>query len=463
MNTTPDLTEVRTILAAALDERRVAKPRKSEDNPLAKHTVRELAQGKGVRVWADQLPALSMAAKTDGSPTNVAVEIEQARRAGLTDGHNDKSARRMAAQRARVARKNQIDALANAPVIPDKDRLAQAWAIVLPMTEVVTKIAQSKKAWATRFLGSVADDIASIALEQMVLVLAKDDRDLTVLRQAAEELGGLVRRTGQLPGDQVVDDAARKERRQLSKARKWLMGMANNRVMGALVDTYTNQRNLRWENIDLIATVMASISGVGDDPMSANFKANRVPAMLGSRFQRPGSFDPNWLAQAITAAITEHRLDRLVELMLDDDRRQTSGAFKWDDNAEAVFLATPDDGAWRWELVRKATAHLADPRHARGQAARLHVRNTFDWLPALIVAIVEAFDYQVIEHIEYVDGHLQAIMGSRFEQLQDRTGKRKPLRPAPTFATATEAAAALTQYLAVLVTGEDYTLSIAHA
>jgi hypothetical protein len=445
------MTELTALLAVALAERQAAKPYNAEDNPLAHLTVRELAFGRGIRKTADHHPAVNMATKLNGTSV-LAVEIEQARRDGLDAGRNDTGMRRHAAARARAARKAQYDKLAASPTVPSKQRLDAAWSVVFPLTEIVDKIAESKRLWAERFLGSAADDIAQNAIEQMVLVMAKDDRDLTMLRRAAEELGGAVERSGRLPTDQVVDDAAKTERRQLAKARKWLMGMANNRVMGALVDAYTDQKNLRWENIDLIATVMASISGVGNDPMTANFMANKAPLMLGSRFQRPGGFDPNWLVAAISAGITERKLDRLAELMLDDERRRTDGAFLWSENAEAVFLAGPD-GAWKWSLVCQATAHVADPRSARARAARMHARNLFEWLPGFIVEVIESFDLRATEHVEYVDGQVRALMSSPFEQLR-RPAKREGLRPALTFATAEDAAAALTRYLSVWIAEE---------
>ena len=462
---TKTIFDVKTLLAAALSVQGDAKEYRAEDNPATTYSLLNLVHGRGVDKSTDHHPAVSMPAKTDGEST-VAIEIERARRAGLEAGHVDKSAQRMATARTRAARKAQIDALVASPTIPSAERLRSAWEVVAPLSEIVDKIALSKRQWASRYLGSSVDDIGQMAIEAMVLVMAKDERDLSVLKQAAEELGGITRSTGRVPGDQLDDDEL-KERKALTKARKWLMGMANNRVMGALVDSYTSQSNLRWDNIDLIATVMASISGVGDDPESSRFKADRAPVMLGGRFQRPGSFNPESLTVAMNAAITERKLDRLVELLLDNTR--SDGSFKWTDNAEAVFLAT--GGQWQWDLVVKATEKLAEPRRARADAARVHARNQFAWLPSMIASAVRAFDYERIENADeqawpttwtdQVNGGQRALLASEFEGYYEEA-PRSTARPALVYATPAQAAEELSRSIEAL-TGADLVSSVVFA
>lgn len=476
MTKTKTINDVRLALTAALNEAQQAKPYDGATNPLAHLELVDLVHGKGILKAADHMPAVNMNAKLDGK-SQIAATTEAARKAGLAAGREDRSNRRMAAARARAARKAQIDAIADSPVVPSPQRLTTAWEVVLPLQPIVEKVARSKRAWAARFLGSLADDIGMVALERMVLVLAKDDRhDLAVLAEAARELGGITARTGQLPGDQVVDDAERKHRRAVGKGRKWLMGMVNNRVMGALCDAYTEQRNLRWENIDLIATVMASINGVGDDPLVAATKASLPPTMMGTRMRRPDEYDKTWLAEVVSAAITHRGLDRMVELLLDDSRRRTDGSFRWADNAEAIFLATPDPWGGRsqvaplqWTLVKSATAKLANPRAGQADAAREHVRKTFAFLPNVIVAAIKAFDHEATTRTLFIDDSIHASISSEFER---RIGtahaglgrKRQVARPALSFASAHEAAVALAQVVAqTAVTGKEVAASIAYA
>lgn len=440
-------------IIAALNEREAAST-VPEDNPLHGHTLTDLVHGAGIRKSADHIPARNMAAHDPDSPA--AFNMEAARFEGRTSAKADKSAKRMAQAHARAARKIEFDKIARQQFTPDPERMDRAWLVVFHMVAPVSQIARSKQQWANRLLGVNADDIVQMTLESMALVLAKSDKDLDLLRTAASQLGTESRKSGKVPGDQKVTP----EEREVRKARKWLMGMANNRVMGALVDSYTSQENLRWDNLDLIATVMASISGVGDDPMTSRFKANRSPAFLGARFQRPGGIDANVMATAISAAITEHGLDPMVEFILDDDHRRMDGAVKWSKHAQEIFLLTPGGhGAWLWQHVESATEQHGHARKARGDKARQHVRNLFEFLPTLIVRLVDAFDPQFLGWCS--DNRLRrAILASDFELfylpgLSGLTRPRQVLEPKLKYGSVEEAALALTEHLALLTSGTN--------
>lgn len=430
-------------LVAALEAGEAAKKvQREEDNPLANASMKDLSHG--VRKGADNYPAVNMAAQAPDS--DAALSMEAARFAVADVGRQDKSARRMAQARARAARKVEFDKIADSPIIPAPERLQQAWLVTFHLVGIVGRIAKSKQRWANRLLGSNADDVPQMALERMALVLAKQTQfDLEVLQVAAEQLG----KSKNIPGDQTVDESDPKELKQIRKARKWLMGLCNNRVMGALADTYTSTNNLRWDNLDLITTVLSSISGVGDDPMTANFLVNKKPVMMSSRFQPPGGIDPNVLAMAVSAAITEHRLDPMVEFFLDDAHRRVDGAVKWSEFAEQVFMLTPDGlGPWAWEQVVAATDHLGAKRKARGDAARRHARNLFGFLPGVITGAVDAFDPKLIG---WSTVGRRAVMASELEWYlpgRDELGERRePLEPALRYDSVGEAAAALLEHL----------------
>lgn len=449
MNMQKSTKEVAHRLALALAERAKVTTPKAEENPFADKDVSDLLFGAGILSSADQHPALDMTPKGGW-------RMEQTRKAGLTAGKADKSAKRMRANRSRAERKAQFDALAQSPVMPDRERLTLAWEVVMPLAPIITKGAQAKKAWSSRYLGSNVDDLPSMVIEQMVLVLAKSDKDLDLLGRAARGLGEQMRSSGKMPGEQL-DDAERKERREMAKARKWLMGLVNNRIMGALVDSYTSQRNLRWDNIDLIATVMASISGPTDDAYINRHKADRAPAFLGTKFPAPGKVDGNLLSTAIAGAITARGLDPLVELLLDGDRVRTDGAFSWSENARDVFLLSPQGGQGVWDLVTQATEHLANPRRARGDAARTHIRNLFEWMPGLIVEVVESFDFHRVAHYT-ICKRTTALLASPFEQRV--TGERGYAEPALSFATPQDAARAIAEHIAILTNGEELVSSV---
>lgn len=449
-SSTPNNNEVAKRISAAFLERSMHMS--DEPGPLDGRSTLDILHGVGILKAADHRPALSMTPKGGH-------RMEAIREAGLEAGRVDRSAKRTAANRARAERKKQFDDLVAAPIEPNKERLAEAWKVVLPLEPIIAKAALSKRAWASRFLGSNADDVPSMVLEACVLVLAKSDKHLPLYIEAAEQLGEQQRESGKMPGEQFSEEE-NKHRKRLMQARKWLMGLINNRVMGALVDSYTAQRNLRWENIDLITTVMANINGPDDDAFIKRHKADRAPSFQGTRFAGPGRIDANLLATIVNSAITAHRLDPLVELLTDVENLRTDGAFSWAEHAPQVFLLSPEGGEWMWDLVKQATAHMANPRRARADAARTHVRNLFEWMPGLIVDAVECFDYSPVARV-VAHKRVHAVMRSPFEARMCDEGRHH--LPAITFASHKEAAVMLAEHLGALVTGEDMVSGIVHA
>lgn len=450
-------------LAAALEEHKRAKVYRPEDNPFVSHDVASMATA-GLLKASDKHPARNMA-QVDRDGDTMGHELEEARFEGLAQAKTDKSLKRKATARARAARKLAFDEIVNSPSQPDEARMKQAWAVMAHLFPTVVRIAEGKRRWAGRYLGDVADDVAGNVLESMALMLAKSDQDLEVLEVAAEQIATQLKTKGGVPGDQLSEDE-KAERKQIAKARKWLMQVTNNRVMDTMIDVYFRSHNLRWQNIDLVATIMANINGVGDDPMMSRFKADRAPAFMGFRFQRPGGIDPSLLATAINAAIAERGLDVMAELLLTNTR--ADGAFKWRKHAEDVFRSAPDgDGEWLWQAVVNATTGrnrdgkewtMDRARKARGDAARQYVRNEFDWLPGFIVSVIEAFDQHMIGwSMQGPGGRPNAVMASDFElyYLPEEPEKRQPLRPVLKYATASEAAEALIEHMAALITGAD--------
>jgi len=470
-----DKTQSLSRLIALLDEQEKAKTvSHKEDNPYHNRSLEEINQG----VPGDNIPAINMATKVDvkinkesdvphmeqvheQTMASAGHALESGRIVAAASGREDKSRRRMAVARARAARKIEFDQIADAKVKVKPERMDQAWRVVFHMVPIVTKIAKGKQRWANRLLGSNADDIPQMTLETMAKVLAKQQKwDLDLLNRAAEQMAA---RERGIPGNQVFRETDSDEVKQLKRARKWLMGLVNNRVRGALVDSYTSTHNLRWDNLDVIATVMASISGKGDDPMLDRFKADRAPAFMGTRFPAPGSIDGNLLAVAITGAITERGLDPMTEFLLDEEHINTNGSVQWSKYSREIFLLTPGgDGPWMWDLVVQATAEMDRRRKARADAARAHVRNLFAWMPGLITEAVRSFDPHFL-YWSSNDG--RAVMASDFElyYLPESSAARKPLVPKLMYATVEDAAAALQEHLAHLTTGSDVVKAIVNS
>lgn len=438
-------------LAAALDLQVRATEYVPDENPFAGKTVDDLAGGVG-------FPAVNMAEKTRGAA--MAQALEEGRHAEMVKAKDVTVAKRVAQHRASKAKRLMFEEIDLRDYRPDPERLTMAWRVVFPLVPTVTRIANGKKRWAARYLGSVVDDVAQVVLERMAMMIAKQERyDLPLLIEAADELGRQAERRG-VPGDQRTDEE-RKHEKAKAKARKWLMGMVNNRVQGTLVDLYTEGRNLRWDNLDVITTIMASINGPGEDPLVNAHKASRAPGFLGTRFQRPDGIDQGLVAQAINAAITDRGLDPLTEILLNEENRRSNGSVSWSRIAEAVFLATPGNGEHLWDLVCRATEHHERPKRARADAARTHVRNQFEWLPGFIVDVVESMDPHFIGWS--TTGH-RAVMASDFElfYLADEPERRQMLQPALTYDTIEEAVEALTRHLDVL-TGADFVNGLVNA
>jgi len=448
------LDEITNLIAQALTERVVAKAVTSEeDRPYANHELPELVTG--VANHADNILARSMAPASSAGHV-----MEAARLEGGRAQRRQRQAANADRRRRTQARRDLFDETLAKPVTPDPKRMEQAWTVVGHLLPIVQRIATEKRQWAARFLGDVADDLVQEVLEKLVLTLAKSDHDLIVYAEAAGQLGTETRSNGQIPGDQA-DEEFHKHRKALRRARKELMSMTNHWTMTTLVDLYREARNLRWENLDILATIQTSIAGVGGDPYVARTKADRAPAMLGTTFTGPGQLDRDQVAAAVTAAITDRGLDRLTELLLDESSRRTDGTVKWRELAELIFMATTE-GRELWPEVQRGTTHGKDPKRLQAEAATRLVQRQFEWLPDLIVAVVEAMDARPIC---YADGH--AIMASDLDMYQPDPhplGERRyPLQPTLRYASATDAARALVEALGQSITGEDLVRSIQFA
>lgn len=389
------------------------------ENPLDQYDLPAVTYGAGLDSPMEMNPAKSMA-----PAWGLGYDMEIARNQAITDGKADKSAKRMAWARQQAERKRDLEAMvAESKEVArlDEKRLAKAWEIGLSLSPLIERLSASKRRWAARYLGGVADDLAQVVLEEVVTVLAASSQDLDLLATAAEQLAGDKPRGS--AGDRT--DEERKQAKRENRARGWLVRMVRNRVLDNLTNLYTEAHNLSWTNLDLIATVMASITGGTDDPISSHFKASKAPTMVGARFRAPGAIDVDVLQMAMNAAITERGLDLMVEILLDSDNRESGGAVRWSKIAREVFLATPGGlGEHYWRAVRDATAHLKSPKRARAEAAAKHVQNLFEWLPDLIVGVHDAFDIRPVGY-KALPGGARAIMASDFE---DYLGEPPALR-----------------------------------
>lgn len=279
-----------------------------------------------------------------------------------------KAERRTTAQRKernRAAIAAQINATDKAKPAPDAQRLAQAWLVVAPLTDLINTWAEERGQKARFHLGVLPQEIASDCLLELADTLARSDRDLGVLAEAARSING-----------EPVDGKV--------KGRRWLLRVTSVIIRDRIAMAY---READGADEQLFTDAVLAQLDVLAAPWEAHV-ASRTPVMLGGHPVAPGSVDLMVVQIAVTHAITARRLDPMVEFMLANLR--TDGSFAWKRCAREVFLLDPaGDGARKWRLVVAATAHLQDMERARATAARLFVRDAFSWLPDLIDECVE--------------------------------------------------------------------------
>lgn len=401
-------TDLASKIVTALQAHEAAKTSTTEDN----RTLTDLIGG--VRKGADNYPAKV-------NHTEAGIAMETARVAGLKVGAIERESRRKKAARARQHRRDQIEALANSKAAPPKERIAQAWTVIIPLLPVIEAIAGRKRRWVQRYLGDLTADVTTMAVEDMLMVLARSDRDLDVLRESAEAIISKEAKPA-LPEDATDED--RKHRKAVTKGCSWVMGVVNNVIMRALDAAYNSDENVRWENLDILTTVMNSANGPQEDGFIARFKADRAPVMPGFRWARPGGVDPALVSTALTAAITDRGLDALVELFIAEGNTHPNGLFRWERLADQVFLRSPGEGEWMWGVVEKRTMGLQRPEIAQAQLAKVWVAKVFEWLPGFIVDVVNT-----LPDLPFGDG------------------KRFPLVPALSYTTPAEAAEAIAAVL----------------
>jgi hypothetical protein len=401
-------TDLATAIVTALQQHEAAKTSPTEDN----RTLADLVGG--VRKGADNYPAKV-------NHTEAGIAMETARVAGLQVGRIERESRRKKAALARKHRADQIEALANSKTLPPKERIAQAWEVITPLLPVFDAIAGRKRRWVQRYLGDLTANVTTMAVEDMLMVLARSDKDLAVLRESAEAIISKEAKPA-LPED--ATDEERKHRKAVGKGCSWVMGVVNNTIMRALDAAYRSEENVRWENLDILTTVLNAANGPQEDGFIARFKADRAPQMPGFRWNRPGAVDPALVSAALTAAITDRGLDPLVELFIAEGNTHPNGIFRWERLADQVFLLSPGEGPWMWSVVEKRTAHLEHPRKEQAHMAKVWVASLFEWMPGFIVDVVNA-----LPDLPFGDG------------------KRYPLCPALSYATPAEAAEAIAAVL----------------
>jgi hypothetical protein len=368
-----------------------------------------------VRKGADNYPAKR-------NFTETANAMEAARSAGLKVGAIERESKRKKAALARTQRSEQIEAAVNAavssPTAMPPERVEDAWLIVATLYPVIEAVARSKRNWVQRYLGDLTADTVGMTCERMVNVLVGSGKDLSILLDSAEAVISKESAPA-LPEGATEEDV--KRRKAVMKGCSWVMGVVNNCILQSINAAYHSEENERWQNLDTMTTIMASANNI-EDTYVARFKADRAPLMSGWRWAQPGEFDPALLSVALDAAITDRHLDPLVELFIAEGNMHR-GSFRWEALASQVFLLGPD-GEWLWDAVERESRNHKDPVNAQAIRAKAYVAQVFGWMPGFIVDVCHA-----LPDLPFGDG------------------KRYPLVPALSYATAQDAAEAIMEVL----------------
>jgi hypothetical protein len=291
--------------------------------------------------------------------------LAESRTARATLGRAERRQDAQRKERRRAAIRAQVNAEDKAKPTADPARLALAWLVVGPLTDLVNQWAEGRAQRARYHLGVLPQEIASDCLLDLADTLARSDRDLHELAKAARAING-----------EPVEEKV--------KGRRWLMRVINVIIRDRIAMAY---RQAAGDGEELFTDAILAQLDTLVAPWEAHVAA-RTPVMLGGHPMAPGSVNHLVVQIAITYAITARHLDPLVEFMLADLR--TDGAFPWRKNAREIFLLDPEgDGVRKWRLVVAATAHLKNMDQARATAARLFVRDQFAFLPGLIDECVD--------------------------------------------------------------------------
>lgn len=312
-------------------------------------------------------PSEAMAKPIDRS-TDVGDRLARSRKERGELGRTERRQQAQRRMRHRAALVAQIQAPTKIPAPPEPNRLAKAWRVVAPLNDLVERVAEAKGQKARYHLGLLPNDVAADCILELVTMLAKSDRDLDQLHDAARALNG----------EEVEVSAS---------AQRFLRQAVHVIVRQYLLDAYRAAKACPEDA--MTESVLAQMEALGQ-PWD-HHDASRAPVMLGGHPTAPGSVDALTIAIVATVAITSRHLDPMVEFLLAHLR--TDGSFSWTQYAREVFMLDPEgNGVVKWAIVCQATAHMADPVKGQASAARMFARSQFAFLTPLLAHAAERLD-----------------------------------------------------------------------
>lgn len=296
--------------------------------------------------------------------------------------------RREYKQRARKKRlelRKQSDAAIALQHIKDPEQARvydlAAYKILAPMMEMLDGKVTEVVSRSSRYLHTWTDDLHDKVLDRMrheiVRTLKKRKESEGKKGWSPEALYEASLYLGQFrfpPNEVHLEDEA------AQKAGKWLLGVAHNATLDALRHHLREHDTLSLEQL---AAVEATGSLHGVDDYLSHAHADRQEGAVGGRFVGPGQVDWSIVAAMVSEGITANRLDRVTEVMLDEEYLRTDGAFLWTEHASKV-----------WDALGLDPEVLVEIGGARMQAqfVREVMQRLFAFLPDTMATTIQALE-----------------------------------------------------------------------
>jgi hypothetical protein len=200
-----------------------------------------------------------------------------------------------------------------------------------------------------------------------------------VIVEAATWLG----KQGNLPGNVYAEQVGSEV---VAECAMWLLSVTYNAVLDAIRTWLRRYSTADGDQLVRFEAVEASGTFYGADEFLSHHKVDDL-TMHGHRYPRPGAVNKEYLATAISAWITERKLDPVTEVLLNDEWLNTDGTFRWTEHADKVWAACG---------LPMAAFELLPNDKAKADAARKAARNRYADLPEAIGRMMHALgEYEV--------------------------------------------------------------------
>lgn len=271
-----------------------------------------------------------------------------------------------------------------------------AWRLIASFLPLIQQAITAQAQRAGRYVSTWDADIEELTTDRLhheiLRQRVKERKDQKcwgseVLAKAAfwlskqENLPGTVH--AERVGEEVVAEAA-----------KWLLSVTHNATLDAIRTWLKRYSSANGDALVRYEAVQASGTLYGTDEYLAAHKVDDL-TMHGHRFPAPGQVNREYLATAISAWVTDRKLDPLTEVLLDEEKVNTDGTFRWTEHADKVWEACG--------LPMEAFANLPHDK-AKAEAAKKAARNRYADLPEAVMKMASVLAENEIDLGERISG-----------------------------------------------------------